>query len=310
MFQKEEASFPSSAPGQEIQYFIYRPEGEARAMVQLVHGMSEYVGRYEPYIGYLTGQGFLVYGDNHLGHKGTAKKPSDRGFFAHEDGWKCLVKDEHKLTGIMKEKYPGLPLFLYGHSMGSFISRAYIAQWPDELAGVILTGTSGSNPAMGAGKRMAGMIKKLQGEKHISGTLNLMMFSGYNKKYDHPKSAYEWLTRDESVVKAYDEDEWCGFPFTVSGNLDMMCLLEYVSSDKWYEKVPADLPMLVASGSMDPVGGYGKGIEEVRQKLKRKDRKDCTVMLYKDMRHEIHNEIGKETVWADMAGWMLERIPK
>ena len=218
------------------------------------------------------------------------------------------MKDEYQLTKIMKEAYPELPLFLYGHSMGSFISRVYVTSHADELQGLILSGTSGSNPALEMGMKLARFIKKLRGAKSQSALLSMLMFGSYNKRYQDVKSANAWLTRDEAVVKAYDADEYCGFPFTTSGYLDLMKLLEFVTSDDWYGKVPADLPIYVVSGSMDPVGGWGDGINEVSAKLKQTERADCTVKLYKDMRHEIHNEIGKEVVWNDIAGWIADRI--
>ena len=308
MYQKKEGSFASSNGVNEIQYFIYEPEGETKAMIQLVHGMCEYIERYEPYIEFLTEKGLLVYGDNHLGHKGSVRGPQDMGFFAEEDGWTCLVKDEYRLTKIMKEAYPGLPLFLYGHSMGSFISRAYVTSHADELQGLILSGTAGSNSALSMGMKLAGFVKRLRGERSQSALLSMMMFGSYNKRYKDAKSAYAWLTRDEKVVEAYEADPYCGFTFSTSGYLDLMKLLEFVTSDDWYRKVPADLPIYVVSGSMDPVGGWGDGINEVSAKLKQTERADCTVKLYKDMRHEIHNEIGKEVVWNDIAGWIADRV--
>ena len=308
MYQKKEGSFAISNGVNQIQYFVYEPEGETRAMIQLVHGMCEYIERYEPYIEFLTEKGFLVYGDNHLGHKGSIRGPQDLGFFAEEDGWIDLVKDEYRLTRIMKEAYPELPLFLYGHSMGSFISRAYVTSHADELEGLILSGTSGSNSALPMGIKVAKFIKRLRGAKSQSALLSMLMFSGYNKRYQDVKSANAWLTRDEAVVKEYDADEYCGFPFTTSGYLDLMRLLEFVTSDDWYKKVDADLPIYVVSGSMDPVGGWGEGIQEVASKLKEAERKDCTVKLYQDMRHEIHNEIDKEVVWNDIAAWIEDRI--
>jgi alpha-beta hydrolase superfamily lysophospholipase len=308
MYQKTEGSFASSNGVNTIKYYIYKPEGEIRAMIQLVHGMCEYVERYEPYIEFLTGRGFLVYGDDHLGHKGSISGPQDLGFFAKKDGWICLVKDEYRLTKIMKEAYPDLPLFLYGHSMGSFISRAYITSHADEIKGVILSGTAGSNSALSMGMKLAGFVKRLRGEKSQSALLSMMMFGSYNKRYKDAKSAYAWLTRDEKVVEAYEADPYCGFTFSTSGYLDLMKLLEFVTADDWYGKIPAELPIYVVSGSMDPVGGWGDGINEVSAKLKQTERADCTVKLYKDMRHEIHNEIGKEVVWNDIAGWIADRV--
>ncbi len=302
---KKTGYFPSSNGTNEIKYFIYEPEDiEPKAMIQLVHGMEEHVERYEPYFEYLTGKGYLVYGDNHLGHKGSVFDDEDLGYFAHRDGWKSLVKDEHRLTKIMKKAHPELPLFIYGHSMGSFITRVYITKYRQDIDGAIISGTSGSNPALKAGRRFTELVYRLRGERHKSKLVTALMFGSYNSKYKTACDHYAWLTRDESVVKAYHEDEYCGFGFTTSAYLDLMSLLDYVTQDEWYNRVPDDLPLLFIGGSMDPVGGWGDGYLEIDEKFSHQQMEDITVKLYPDMRHELHNEIGKEQVWSDVNWWI------
>lgn len=306
--KKTELYFDSANGKDRVQYFIFEPDMEPKAVIRFVHGMAEHVERYEEYFTYLADKGFLVSADNHIGHKGSVASDDDLGYFADHDGWKYLVEDEKKLTDLMREKYPHLPVFLYGHSMGSFIARAYLTRYADTLSGAIICGSAGSNPMLGMGKKMAAFLRKIKGARHRSGLMTMIMFGSYNKKYKDPKSAYAWLTRDEQVVCAYEADPYCGFMFTISGYQDLMELLDRVNADSWYESVPVELPILVVSGSMDPVGGWSEGIYEIDQKLRRKQRNDVTVKLYKDMRHEIHNEIGKEGVWTDIANWVEERL--
>ena len=308
MYQKEQFQFLSSNNVNQVHAFVYRPEREIRALVQLVHGMCEHLERYEPYIAYLTKQGFLVYGDNHLGHKYTASIEQDLGYFAPENGWQCLVEDEHTLNGILKEKYPNLPVFLYGHSMGSFVARAYTAKYGTELTGVIFSGTAGSNKALGMGKAFTKFVKACKGERHYSPTITFLMFGSYNKKYKNPRTAYDWLTRDEEVVNAYLEDPYCGFMFTTSGYLDLINLLEYVTGDSWYQELPKTLPMFFIGGTMDPVGNWGAGYYEIDEKMAALGCTDYSMKLYKDMRHELHNEIGKEQVWQDVTDWFNQHL--
>lgn len=306
-YSKETGTFLSSNKSSTVTYFIYKPEGEIKAMIQVVHGMAEYIERYEPYFEFLTKKGFLVFGDDHIGHKGSVKNDEELGYFAPKDGWKCMVKDEEILTRIIKEKYPEIPVFLYGHSMGSFISRAYITKYADLLDGVILSGSAGSNSALGMGRFITKIIYTFKGETYRSPFLDKLMFGSYNKQFENPRNSFDWLSRDEKVVDAYIDDKYCGFLFTTSGYIDLENLLGFITSDSWYEKVPVELPILFISGAMDPVGGWGKGMEEIDEKMKKVQRKDYEMKVFPEMRHELHNEIGKEEVWDYVSQWIEKR---
>ncbi len=307
--KKTENYFESSNGINTVKYFVYEPDDkEPEAVIQFVHGMAEHIERYEPYFEYLTKEGYAVYGDNHIGHKDSVISDDDLGYFAPEDGWKCFVKDEHRMTQIIKKDYPNLKIFIYGHSMGSFITRAYISRYADEVEGAVISGSAGKNPALKAGKKFTTLVKKIKGERHKSPLITAMMFGSYNKKYKNVKCAYDWLTRDESVIKLYEADKYCGFMFTTSGYLDLMNLLEYVTDNSWYEKVPKHFPMLFIAGEMDPVGNWGEGYVEINERFGSLGMSDLTVKLYNDMRHEIHNEIGKEKVWRDVNTWIKDRL--
>ena len=307
--KKTENYFESSNGENTVKYYVYEPDdADIKAVIQFVHGMAEHIERYEEFFEYLTGEGFAVYGDNHIGHKDSVKSDDDLGYFAHEDGWKCLVKDEHRLTQIIRKDYPDHRIFIYGHSMGSFITRAYISQFSDDVAGAVISGSAGKNPALGAGKKLTALIRKIKGERYRSPLITAIMFGSYNKRYKNVKTAYDWLTRDESVVAAYEADKYCGFMFTTSGYMDLMNVLEYVTDNSWYEKVPKKLPMFFIAGEMDPVGNWGAAYVEIDEKFKKLSMADVTVRLYPEMRHEVHNEIGKEKVWRDVTSWINDRL--
>lgn len=307
MYNKTTAAFKSSNGVNDIAYYVYRPQNP-KAMIQLVHGMCEYLERYEPFIDFLTDNGFLVYGCDHLGHKGSVSSDEDLGYMAHENGWKCLIKDQRTLNRMMKEENPGLKCFLYGHSMGSFVSRAYAARFPEDFDGVIFTGTSGANPSTGIAEVLIKLNIKFKGERNHSGLITTLMFAGYNKRYKNPTTAYDWLSRDEKVVREYIEDPYCGFMFTSSAYLDLINLIKDVTSDSWYNRIAVDLPVLFLGGTMDPVGNWGEGLKEIDAKMKRRERTDYDMILFEDMRHELHNEIGKEMVYDKVVNWINERL--
>ncbi len=308
----ENYSFSSSDKKSTIQYYVWAPENEAQrakpvAILQIIHGMSEYVGRYGAFAEWLASQGILVVGDDHIGH-GTTSKPEDYGYFGHQDGWKHLVDDEEKLRCLMREKYPDTPYVILGHSMGSFILRAWLAMYAKaaDVDGCIIMGTCGSNKALGAGAALTSLLIGLKGEKKYSKFITGLAMGPYAKPFAEEKSTVAWLSRDKAVYQAYEKDPMAGFPFTLGGYLDLFALIRYITADAWYEKVPKDLTMLLTSGSNDPVGDFGKGVAETYDKLKTAGCADVSLLLYEDMRHEILNEIGKEKVWEDMRDFVVD----
>ena len=307
-YKKSSNTFKSSNHSSNITYYIYEPLTTPKAIVQISHGMCEYIERYEHFIDFLTGHGFIVCGNDHLGHGKSAGSKDKLGYFAPENGWSCLPDDLSILTKLIKERYPNLPIFLFGHSMGSFISRIYITRYSDLINGVIICGTSGSNPLIGAGKVIINLVKKIKGPFHRSNLIRLLMFGTYNNKFEKPRTEYDWLTRDPAIIDTYIKDDYCNFIFTSSAFYDLATLLDTVSQDSWYHAVPKKLPFYLISGDMDPVGNWGKGIEEVRTRLKKENLEDFSSKFYKDLRHELLNEIGKEEVYEDVLIWLNQRI--
>lgn len=280
-----------------------------RAMVQISHGMCEYFLRYVPFAEYLASLGFLVFGHDHLGHGSTAKTPEDRGFTAEGGGADLLVEDVHHLSLHMKEQYPDLPLILFGHSMGSFIARETIAKYGSDYTATVICGTGGPETPAALGRGLASLLIKLYGEHHRSPFLKKISFMGYNKPFGKGCDENAWLTRDTEITERYKSDELCSFIFTLRAYHDLFTLVDRVSKKNWADRLPKSLPLLVVSGEMDPVGGFGKGVRTVGDRLRAAEIEDLTVTLYPDMRHEILNELDKETVWKEIAEWIEQKLP-
>ena len=308
MARKEDFYYTSTAGTTKIHAVRYIPSGEVKAILQIAHGMVEYIERYEPFINFLASHDILVCGNDHLGHKNSADCKENLGYFSFSDGWKCLVKDLVSMTKIIKKQYPNIPIFLFGHSMGSFVARFYITKYSHLIDGAIICGTSGSNPLIGFGQLITTFVKKLKGDFYRSKLIQYFMFGTYNSKYKNVKTTHDWLTRDNSIINNFLKDEYCTFIFTASAFHDLVMLLKVVSSKNWYNAVPKNLPIYLISGDMDPVGNWGKGMKEVKRKLEKKNLEDFSSKLYKDFRHEILNEIDKEVVYKDILTWLNQRI--
>lgn len=287
MYQKTEFTFPSTSGMCDIHAAKYIPQGEVRAVLQIAHGMAEHFERYEKFIGVLCDNGIAVFTNDHLGHGKSVAKPEDKGYFG-PGGWHVMVADCHELYGIARKEFPTQPYYFFGHSMGSFVARAYTREYGQDLAGAIYCGTGGKNPALGMGIALSKMIASCKGDRHKSKLIDGMAFGAYNKKFEK-RTNFDWLTRDHDVVDAYIADPDCGFLFTVNGMLGLFGVLQSVSGPDWYNSLPKDLPILLIAGDMDPVGNYGKGVSQVCDDLKAAGR-NVEMILYKDCRHEILNE--------------------
>lgn len=294
----------SSDKQTELSCQMWKPEGEPKVILQIVHGMCEYIGRYADFAEFLTKEGVLVVGDDHLGHGNSAN--GDFGYFGEKDGWKMLIEDECILAKTMQEQYPGIPYVLLGHSMGSFIARGVLAtETANTFCGAIIMGTAGTNKAISAGVAIARLLRKIKGSKSRSNLVTAMAFGSYNKKINNPINHSAWISHDDAVCISHATDPFCKFTFTLAAYEDLFRLLGYINSDEWYAKVPVNLPILVTSGWEDPVGDYCKGPAEVVERLKDAGC-EVTALFYEGMRHEVLNEIGKETVYDDMLAFILD----
>lgn len=297
-FEIKQKKVLSSDQKNTLSGIMYIPSGDIKGIFHLVHGMTEYIGRYAPLFEKLADAGYLCVGFDNLGH-GNSAREEDLGFIASKNGWSLMVDDVKLFADNIKAEFPNLPYYLMGHSMGSFITRVAVSRYSDLADKYICCGTAGSNPAAGVGVFLCSIIKAFRGERAISPFLESIAFGSYNKRFDGD-TKYEWLTKDRDIIDKYANDKLCTFHFTVSAMKDLMTLLKNCNSKKCFANTRSDLPILLIAGDMDPVGNYGKGVKEVYDNYKASGKCDVTIFLYKDCRHEIHNDTSREQMTEDI----------
>jgi alpha-beta hydrolase superfamily lysophospholipase len=276
-----------------------------KAAVQIVHGMAEYGERYEPFARWLCEAGFDVWCMDLPGHGRSIGTKDDLGFFGEKHGWEHVVTDIRQMYNLMREKYPEqFPIFLFGHSMGSFLARAYCERFSEDLAGAVFCGTSAPNPAATAGVLMAKLTAAFQGERCRSQLLDTLAFGHYNDKIEKPRTKFDWLNTDDESVEQYIDDPLCGFCFTANGFIDLFSLLKSISGKQWFTSIPYQFPILFLAGEADPVGSYGKGVELVARRLREAGCNRTTTTIFPGMRHEILNEPGRQMVYEAVVEWM------
>lgn len=295
--------FYDSMGGGKIRALRWTPQGEVRAIVQFVHGIAEHVERYDHFAAWLNERGILVVAEDHMGHGGSICEAAPMGCF--RGGWMAAVKDTYRLTRDTMAEFPGVPYILFGHSMGSFMARTILARFPDSgITGAVICG-SGWMPraVIGAGRTIAGLIARA-GEQKPSPFLQAMMFGGYDKRIDHPRTSCDWLSRDNRVVDAYVADPLCGFVPSAGLVRDMMNGLQYIQNNSNLQKMRKDLPCFFIAGGDDPVGGYGAGVTQAAEEFRKQGMQRVDVKLYPLCRHEIHNELNRTEVYEDVAAWI------
>ncbi len=308
---KNEFTYLSADQKTQIHVIEWIPDGEVKAVLQISHGMVEYVARYNDFAGFLADQGFYVTGNDHLGHGASVVKDDDHGFFGDPNGNGWVIRDIHKLREMTTEKYPDCPYFMLGHSMGSFLLRQYLTKYGEGLTGAIIMGT-GQQPAgvLRIGKMLCKSIAAFKGWRYRSSFINNMAFGSYNKAFEPARTHVDWLTKDEKIVDAYLADPWCTFMFTVNAYYQMFNGIERAQDPANIAKIPKDLPVLFVSGQDDPVGAQGKGVEEVYASYQKAGIKNLSKKLYQGDRHEILNELDRAEVYQDLLDWMCACVQR
>ena len=304
--KRTEGTYPSASGLCDIFYRRWmHAEQPAKAAVQIVHGMAEHGERYEDFAIALCESGYDVWAMDILGHGDSAASEEDLGYFGERHGWKKVIADIRQLTKIMCGEYrEGFPLFLFGHSMGSFYARAYCERYSEDLAGAIFCGTSAPNPAAAAGMLVARIIALFRGDKYRSQLLDNVAFGHYNRRYESVRTKFDWLNTDEYEVDKYMADPRCGFVFTTKGFLDLFTLLKSVSGKSWFTSMPYQFPALLIAGDQDPVGDYGSGVELVARRMREAGSNRAACQLFPGMRHEILLEPAHEKVYEAILEWM------
>ena len=308
---KEEFYFDSRDGKSRIHAVRYRPEdaGQIRCILQVVHGMAEYVERYEEFAAYLVERGFVVTGDDHLGHGKSVGQGGKQGYFCERDPATVLVRDVHRLKKLTEELYPGVPYVLMGHSMGSFIARNYLCRYGTGISGAVIMGT-GMQPkaVLDMARLVAGIQKFFCGPMHVSRLLDRLAFGGYGKGITDRRTAFDWLSRDRERVDRYIADPMCGFTFTVNGFGALFELVLRLYSPENLAAVPRELPVFMVSGDADPVGDYGKGVRRAYDSLVAAGLTDIRLKLYPGGRHELLNETNRRQVMQDICRWVEENV--
>lgn len=304
----KDITFPSSDGKNTIHAELFIPsDNNVRAVVQIAHGMMDYVGRYKGMAEVFCAAGIAVAGNDHLGHGDSVATPDDYGFFASRGGYAYVIDDVKKMNDIIREQIPGVPVILLGHSMGSFISRLYAIDYDDSIDGLIIHGTAGPNPASGAGILLVKLLRAIRGERHRSKLVCSLADGGYNKGFDPKDGPNAWLTRDPSQVADRIGNPKNDFVFTLAGYEDLFNFLSDCNDSSWFRQFPTTLPTLIVSGEDDPVGGFGKGVRYVYDNLE-KQGASVELKLYPGARHELFFETNKEEVFSDLMKWVEGRI--
>ena len=306
MPQKEMFNYPGADGKTAIHAWYWIPDEKPRAVLQIAHGMAEFVLRYEPFALYLNELGIAVAGNDHLGHGDSVTSQEKWGYFSDENSLDTVLADMHTLTGLAKERFPGVPYILLGHSMGSFLTRNYLGRWGDELAGVIIMGT-GYQPEnlVKLGKTVCTLLAKWKGWHHRSGLVDNMAFGSYSKAIRPARTKMDWLSRDEEMVDRYLADPRCSFRFTLNGYHTLFSAIERLHDPTLLAGMPKDLPVLFVSGEEDPVGDFGRGVRLSADTFLDAGMRDVDLWLYPG-RHEILNETDRDLVFAELAKWLVD----
>lgn len=285
---------------------------EIKALIIINHGMAEHIARYAHFASYMVSRGFAVYGEDHRGHGKTAGSKDNCGYFADKQGWMKIVGDIRSLYLLATEEHKDVPVFLFGHSMGSFLTRHYLSLYGSELAGAVISGT-GSHPSalLTVASTLAKIESSIKGRRHRSKLLDTMSFGAYNKPFaDAEATGFEWLSRDKDQVKKYVDDHYCGFISTSGMYADLFNGLQIINHPDCFKATHSKLPLLLYSGKSDPVGGAdGKGVKAVAESYEKAGIEDLTLILKDNHRHECLNELGRETVYNEIHEWIAARLP-
>lgn len=286
----------------------WEPEGQKRAVFQIVHGIAEYAMRYQEFAEFLNGLGYVVVAEDHMGHGGSIEGGSKQGYF--KGGWFAAVEDSYQLLQMTKKQYPDLPYVLFGHSMGSFMVRTILQEHPDSgIAASIICGT-GWMPelVLKTGQTACKVVCRFSDERKPSAMLQGIVFGGYNKRVERPRTAYDWLNRDSKAVDAYIKDPLCGFTASAGLLRDMLTGILHIQKTENLSKMDKSLPVHFIAGGDDPVGDYGQGVLKAVEAFKESGMQKVSCRLYPLCRHEILNEVNKAEIYEDIEQWLNKTI--
>ena len=307
---RNEFTFLSADGKTPIHAVEWLPEGSVRAVLQIAHGVSEYILRYEPFAEFLTARGFAVVGHDHLGHGGSITPDAAPLYFGPRGSWNWVVDDIDQRRKLAKKQFPDVPYFLLGHSMGSFLARTYLIRYPGGLDGAVLMGTGQMAAALLAGgKAVAAEEARRVGEDQSSPLVQKLAFGTYNKLFAPNRTGFDWLSVNTENVDRYIEDPLCGGNPSIGLFREMLGGMSFIAKPENLKKMNLNVPILFISGEMDPVGDCGKGVTKAYESFRKVGVRDVSLKLYPELRHEILNEDCRETVFDDLYQWLMTKVP-
>ena len=309
--QRYDFAFPSADGMTRIHAVEWVPEGAPQAVLVVSHGVSEYILRYEGLARFLTERGFVVAGHDHLGHGTSVAEGHPRLYFGKKGSWDWVVADLYQRRQLAGQRFPGVPVFLMGHSMGSFLARTYLIRYPGTVQAAVIMGTGQQSAAMTAGGRLvaARETRRLGGDDKVSKLAEGLAFGSYNKLFAPNRTSCDWLSADTDNVDAYMADPLCGADATVGLFRQMLLGIRFNQRLSNLRRMDAQTPVLFIAGDKDPVGANGAGVRRTYQEFLRAGMQDCTLKLYPGLRHEILNEKGwQREIFRDIGLWLTAKL--
>lgn len=275
------------------------------ALVVILHGLAEHSGRYQDFAETLIDKGFSVLIPDHRGHGKTGEATNSLGYFAEEHGFERIVDDVNELIQHHVNAQNKTPIYLIGHSMGSFIARRFVQKYPQVVSKLVLVGTGGDPGVMGKmGRQLAKWKSRGSGGKQPGNLMNKLTFGSYNKQIPGATHEFDWLSTDPEVVKEYEQDSLCGFVSSNQLYVDLLTGLKSIHDKDSLKMMKKDLPVLLISGEEDPVGDYGKGVRHVANSLEKMGVEHVKLVLVAEERHEILNGKNRKYVYDEILGWL------
>lgn len=309
----QKITFPSMDGENEIAAKLWMPEGagEPKGIVQLVHGMAEYISRYDEFARYLTAAGYAVCGSDHIGHGESAASESDLGHMPVDRGEDVLVEDVQGLRQIASKALgEDIPYFIFGHSMGSLVTRVYLSRHGEGLAGAVICGTAHQPLAVTkAGNILARLVARIEGPRAKSELLHSLADGAYSKAVKDARTPLDWISLSDDNVDEYMDDPLTGFMFTAGGYATLTALAYDAARKQTAERIPKTLPLLFIAGAEDPVGNNGKGVRQAAAQARAAGIENVEEIIYPRLRHEILNEKEKHQVFADVLAWLDSQNP-
>lgn len=298
----------TASDGAKIHIHRWLPDGEVRGIVQIAHGVAEHAGRYAHVAEALTATGYAVYGDDHRGHGLTAQTPDELGFFADSRGWARVLDDLYRLNRTARDAHPGVPAYLLGHSLGSYLTQQFLFTFPEAIDGAAMSGSSRQHPLkVEAGAALAEFELRRLGPHGRSDRLETIPLGLNNRAFEPARTPMDWLSRDPDIVDAYLADPLCGFVSTVRLWLDVANGLRVTGQRARLATIPPNLPIYLFSGAEDPLGGAGGGLHRLVDAYERAGLLRVTLRLHPGGRHEILNETNRDEVISELIAWLDAR---